>query len=75
MDVSDIKKLKALEEENKRLKELVADLTLDNKILKDINHIFIDPGRKSIQCIKSSSCYPNVLEENVLINASGTGPS
>ena len=37
MDVSDIKKLKALEEENKRLKELVADLTLDNKILKDIN--------------------------------------
>ena len=37
MDLSDIKKLKALEAENKRLKELVADLSLDNKILKDIN--------------------------------------
>lgn len=36
MEVQDAKKLKQLEEENKRLKELVADLSLDNKILKDI---------------------------------------
>lgn len=36
MDISDAKRLKALEEENRRLKELVADLSLDNKILKDI---------------------------------------
>ena len=33
MDVSDVKRLKQLEEENRRLKELVADLSLDNKIL------------------------------------------
>ena len=36
MDVSDAKRLKQLEDENRRLKELVADLTLDNHILKDI---------------------------------------
>ena len=36
MDVSDAKKLKALEEENRKLKMMVADLTLDNKALKDI---------------------------------------
>ena len=33
MDVSDGKRLKQLEEENRRLKELVAELSLDNKIL------------------------------------------
>lgn len=36
MEVNDARKLRQLEEENKRLKELVADLTLDNKVLKDI---------------------------------------
>jgi putative transposase len=36
MDVSDAKKLKELEEENRKLKMMVADLTLDNKALKDI---------------------------------------
>lgn len=36
MDVSDVKRLKQLEEENRKLKELVADLSLDNKVLKDI---------------------------------------
>ncbi len=37
MELSDIKKLKALEEENRRLKRLVADQALDIQILKDIN--------------------------------------
>lgn len=37
MDVGDAKKLKALEMENSRLKRLVADLTLDNQVLKDVN--------------------------------------
>lgn len=36
MDVNEVKRLKQLEEENRRLKELVADLSLDNKILKDV---------------------------------------
>lgn len=34
MEVSDAKRLKALEEENRRLKHIVADLTLDNMALK-----------------------------------------
>ena len=34
MDVSDAKKLKQLEEENRRLKQLVGELILDNQALK-----------------------------------------
>ena len=36
MNVSGVKRLKQLEAENAKLKELVADLSLDNKILKDV---------------------------------------
>ena len=36
MDVSEAKRLKQLEEENRRLEELVANLSLDNHILKDV---------------------------------------
>ena len=36
MGVSDAKRLKQLEDENQRLKRLVADLTLDNQALKDV---------------------------------------
>ena len=37
MELSDAKKLRALEEENRKLKKLVADLSLDNMVLKDVN--------------------------------------
>lgn len=37
MTKSDIQELKALKNENRRLKRLVADLSLDNQILKDVN--------------------------------------
>ena len=37
MTVSEAKRLKELEEENLRLKRMVADLSLDNQILKDVN--------------------------------------
>jgi putative transposase len=36
MGVSDVQKLKRLEEENAKLKRVVADLTLDNVVLKDL---------------------------------------
>ena len=36
MDISDAMRLKVLEDENRKLKGLVADLSLDNKILKDL---------------------------------------
>jgi len=37
MSVSDVAKLKHLEEENSRLKRIVANLTLDNDALKFLN--------------------------------------
>lgn len=37
MDVSDVRRMKELEQENGRLKKLVANLMLDNEILKDVN--------------------------------------
>jgi putative transposase len=36
LQVPEAKRLKALEEENRRLKRVVADLTLDNVMLKDV---------------------------------------
>jgi len=36
MDVSDARRLKALEEENSKLKKLLAETMLDNAVLKDI---------------------------------------
>ena len=37
MDVSDAKRLKALGDENAKLKKLLAEAMLDNAILKDVN--------------------------------------
>jgi len=37
MDVSDAKRLKSLEDENRRLKRLVADQALDIQLLKEIS--------------------------------------
>ena len=36
LEVSEVKRLKHLEDENRRLKQIVADLTLDNAALKDV---------------------------------------
>jgi len=36
MEVSDIKKIKDLEDENRRLKQMFADLSLENRALRDI---------------------------------------
>ena len=36
MDSSEAKRLKQLEDENRKLKHVVADLTLDNRALKDV---------------------------------------
>ena len=37
MEISELTRMKDLQEENKRLKRAVADLTLDNQMLKDIS--------------------------------------
>ena len=36
MQASDVKRLRELEEENRKLKQMYADLALDNRILKDV---------------------------------------
>ncbi len=36
MEASDVKRLKSLEDENQKLKQMYADLSLDHKILKDV---------------------------------------
>lgn len=36
MDVSQVKRLKELEEENRKLKQMYANLALDNQILRDV---------------------------------------
>jgi putative transposase len=36
MELSELKRVKELEEENRKLKHMYAELALDNKILKDI---------------------------------------
>jgi len=38
LSISDAKRLKALEDENTKLKKLLAETMLDNAILKDINN-------------------------------------
>ena len=36
MEASDIKRLRELEEENRRLKQMYADISLENRALKDV---------------------------------------
>lgn len=36
MEASDLRRMKDLEEENRRLKQMYAELSLDHKVLKDI---------------------------------------
>lgn len=45
LEVADVKRLKALELENSRLKKLLAEATLDNAILKEINAKMYGPPR------------------------------
>lgn len=37
LDVSEARRLRSLEEENNRLKRIVADLSVQNQILKEVN--------------------------------------
>jgi putative transposase len=36
LDINEARRLKHLDDENRRLKQIVADLTLDNRVLKDV---------------------------------------
>ena len=49
MTLSELQRVKELEAENARLKRLVADLSLDNQILKEVN------SKKWLRLIKKSN--------------------
>lgn len=36
MDINQVRKLRELEEENRKLKQMYADLALDNQILREV---------------------------------------
>ena len=46
LDVSEAKRLKQLEDENAKLRKLVADLSLDREMLQDVIRRKLRPGRK-----------------------------
>lgn len=43
LSVSDVQRLRSLEDENRRLKQIVADQALDIVVLKDIQKKFLSP--------------------------------
>ena len=53
MDSGEAKRLKQLEDENRKLKHVVADLTLDNRALKDVLskncNVPLDGARRQMQ--------------------------
>ena len=58
MDVSEAKRLKSLEEENAKLKRLLADAMLDNVALKDLLGKMYGPPRPCKGCATSQMTIP-----------------
>ena len=60
MGVSEIRRLKQLEEENAKLKRLVADLTLDKSMLQDALRKKGEGRRSSRGCPALSGCFRDI---------------
>jgi len=63
MDSCEAKKLKQLEDENRKLKHVVADLTLDNRALKDVLMCCQKTGRAYGTSGSRELCGSRVPEE------------
>lgn len=59
MDVSEAKRLKTLEDENTKLKRLLADAMLDNAALKDLWERSGDARSKAKSCRSSDGSPPD----------------
>ncbi len=46
MQMQEMQRLKQLEEENRKLKQMFAELSLDYKILKDVNESYLIHEKK-----------------------------
>ncbi|MGI9428543.1 MAG: IS3 family transposase [Bythopirellula sp.] len=58
MGVAEVRKLKTLEEENKKLKQLVADLALDKKMLQDVvQGKALRPARRRVVVKRLQAAY------------------
>jgi hypothetical protein len=67
LEVSELKRLKHLEDENRRLKQIVADLTLDNTALKDVL-----AKNGNARCTPNYSCLSEQAVQ--LLQAAGVSP-
>lgn len=63
MDVSDARRLKTLEDDNARLKKLLAEQMLDNAILKDVAAKNGDAWREAEGVHKLTSCLRGAWSE------------
>ena len=73
MEVSDAKKLRALEEENRRLKEMVADLSLDKAALTTVirkNRLELVSARRDVALVMAEYADCRAL----CLQAFGSGP-
>ena len=62
MSVSEVKRMKELEEENRRLKQMYANLSLEHEVLKDI----IPYGKNSPSSREAETgqvCHPGIWHE------------
>lgn len=53
MGVAEVRRLRVLEEENKKLKQLVADLSLDKQMLLDV---LLRKPRSLVNCVNKLGC-------------------
>ena len=71
MEVSEAKRLRALEEENSRLKRLVADQAVQIHILKEVNAKSGEPVCKTTGC--EDECARRFWQSGSGLSGAGTG--
>ena len=68
LGISELRRLKALEEKNRQLKQLVADLSLDKQMLQDVLKKSSNSYSKTISCWKSNQRLKDIDQKGLLHN-------